>query len=124
MARAIVAGHGTFAHGMVSAVSVIAGHDDILIPFSNADLGREEIESQLKDLLVRSNIRVIFIDLQNGSVGIAARRILRTMPDLVLVTGANLPALIDFALSSSKSPKESADHAAERGRSAIDVLKG
>jgi len=120
--RAIVAGHGDFANGLVSAVQQITGRGDQLIGVSVAKLCVEDIENLLRQKMLDSNVRVIFTDLQAGSCTMAARRILRGMDDAVLVAGANLPMLLDFVFAEGKNPPEAARHAAERGRVAITAL--
>jgi PTS system N-acetylgalactosamine-specific IIA component len=118
-ARAIVAGHGDFATGLVSAVEQITGRGAQLIAVSVAKLGIEDIENLLRTRMQESNVKVIFTDLQAGSCTMASRRILRGVDDAVLIAGANLPTLLDFVFSEGKSPAEAARHAAERGKSAI-----
>jgi PTS system N-acetylgalactosamine-specific IIA component len=117
--RAIVAGHGDFANGLVSAVEQITGRGDQLIGVSVAKLCVEDIENLLRKKMIESNVRVIFTDLQAGSCTMAARRILRGMDDAVLIAGANLPMLLDFVFAEGRSAPDAARHAAERGRVAI-----
>lgn len=117
--RAIVAGHGEFAAGLVSAVEQITGRGEQLIPVAVHKLGVEDIEALLRQRMVEADVRVIFTDLQAGSCTMASRRILRGMDDAVLIAGANLPTLLDFVFSEGRTPAEAARHAAERGKSAI-----
>jgi PTS system N-acetylgalactosamine-specific IIA component len=118
--RAIVAGHGGFPDGLVAAVEQITGRGNALIPFSNSGLGREEIESGLRDLLALHQVKVIFTDLPGGSATLAARRVQHDTPGLAIVTGVGLAALMDFVFcSSGMSASEAAAHAAEKGRAAI-----
>jgi PTS system N-acetylgalactosamine-specific IIA component len=119
--RALVAGHGEFANGLVTAVQQITGRGDQLIPVSVKDLCVEDIEELLRRRMLDAGVRVIFTDLQAGSCTMAARRILRGMDDAVLVAGANLPTLLDFVFAESRTAPEAARHAAERGRAAISV---
>lgn len=119
VARAIVAGHGEFAAGLVSAVEQITGRGGQFIAVSVAKLSVEDIEKLLRTRMQESNIKVIFTDLQAGSCTMASRRILRGVDDAVLIAGTNLPTLLDFVFSEGKSPPEAARHAAERGKSAI-----
>lgn len=120
-ARAIVAGHGEFAPGLVSAVQQITGRGDQLIPVSVHHLGVEDIEELLRTRMIETGVRVIFTDLQAGSCTMASRRILRGMQDAVLVAGANLPTLLDFVFAEDRSAPEAARHAAERGKASISV---
>ena len=119
--RAIVAGHGEFAAGVVSAVVQITGREDVFITLSNRGLSAEEIERQLRERVQETDACVIFTDLPAGSATIAARRFLRDRADLVLVTGANLAALLDFVFREGASPADAARHAAEKGRAALAV---
>jgi PTS system N-acetylgalactosamine-specific IIA component len=118
-ARAIVAGHGDFAAGLVSAVEQITGRGAQLIPVSVQGLSVEDIESLLRSRMQQANVRVIFTDLQAGSCTMASRRILRGMDDAVLIAGTNLPTLLDFVFADARTPPDAARHAAERGRAAI-----
>jgi PTS system N-acetylgalactosamine-specific IIA component len=117
--RAIVAGHGDFAVGMVSAVEQITGRGAQLIPVSVQGLSVEDIERLLRTRMQDANVRVIFTDLQAGSCTMASRRILRGMDDAVLIAGTNLPTLLDFVFADARTPPDAARHAAERGRAAI-----
>ena len=120
--RAIVAGHGDFAAGLVSAVDVITGRGALLIPIAVPGLCAEDIEQLLRSRMQESGVKVIFTDLQAGSCTMAARRILRGLDDTVLVAGANLPTLLDFVFADGMSAVDAARHSAERGRSAITVV--
>lgn len=118
--RAIVAGHGALPAGLVSAVEQITGRGNALIPFSNTGLGREEIESGLRDLLALHDLKLIFTDLPGGSITLAARRVLHDTPGLVIVTGVGLAALVDFVFCNVSMPvSEAAARAVDRGRAAI-----
>lgn len=119
--RAIVAGHGDFAAGLVSAVEQITGRGSQLIPVSVAKLSVQDIEELLRRRMFETGVKVIFTDLQAGSCTMASRRILRGVDDAVLVAGANLPTLLDFVFAEGRPAPEAARHAADRGRAAIAV---
>lgn len=119
--RAVVAGHGDFAAGLVSAVEQITGRGSQLIPVSVQKLSVEDIENLLRARMIEADVHVIFTDLQAGSCTMASRRLLRGMEDAVLIAGTNLPTLLDFVFAEGLSPSEAARHAAERGRAAIVV---
>jgi PTS system N-acetylgalactosamine-specific IIA component len=120
--RAIVAGHGEFAAGLVSAVEQITGRGSQLEAIAITGLGAEDIEKLLRDTMLASGIRVVFTDLQAGSCTMAARRVLRGLTDAVVVCGTNLPLLLDFVFNDNATPSEAARHAAERGRAAIALV--
>jgi PTS system N-acetylgalactosamine-specific IIA component len=122
--RALVAGHGEFAVGIVSAVDQITGRGGVLVALSNRNLGADEIVRTLRDAIVQAGAQVIFTDLPAGSWTIAARRVQRERPELVVVTGANLPALLDFVFQTDCSSQIAARHSADKGRGALAVLGG
>lgn len=121
-ARAVVAGHADFAAGLVSAVELICGRGAALVPVQVAGLCGADIEQLLAHTLAARGVRVIFTDLQAGSCTMAARRVQRTAPDVVLVAGANLPMLLDFVLSAEPDAAAAAASAAEKGRAAVSVF--
>lgn len=123
--RAIVAGHGPLPDGLVAAVEQITGRGNALLAFSNAGLGREEIENGLRDLITLHGVSVVFTDLPGGSATLAARRVLRDTPSLTVVTGANLAVLIDFVFADPGVPvRDAAARSAEKGRAAIASFAG
>ncbi len=121
--KGIVVGHGEFSAGLVSAVGQICGLADKLVVLSNVGQTPEDIEATLRDQLARTGARVIFTDLPGGSATIAARRIVKDNPDIVLVSGVNLATLLDFVFSSADTPEEAARAAAERGKASLIVIK-
>src|SRR2546423_2562975 len=114
--RAIVAGHGDFASGLVSAVDVITGRGGQLIPVAVPGLCAEDIEKLIRARMDESGVKVIFTDLQAGSCTMAARRILRGVDDAVLIAGVNLPTLLDFVFAYQMPVPAAARRSAERGR--------
>lgn len=120
--KAVVAGHGDFASGIVSAVDQITGRGAVLHPLTNKGMSGDEILNALRDTVASIGAHVVFTDLPAGSWTIAARRLQRDRPDLVVVTGANLPALLDFVFQTEGPPGLAARHSAEKGRGAILVF--
>ena len=116
--RAIVAGHGDFAAGIVSAVEQITGKGAAFRALSNRDFGAVGLEDALRAAVTGTGARVIFTDLPAGSCTIAARRVARDVPGLIVVTGANLSVVLDWALSAGEGIG-ACEHAIERGRAAI-----
>ncbi len=119
--RAIVAGHGEFAAGMISAVQSITGRGALLRGISGAQYSGADLVDALRAAVDASAIRVVFTDLQAGSCSMASRRLLRERPDVLLIAGANLPMLLDFVMAEG-DPLDAARHAVERGKAAIAAL--
>ncbi|MDQ8166348.1 MAG: hypothetical protein P3B76_02975 [Gemmatimonadota bacterium] len=119
--RAIVAGHGSFASGLISAVEQITGKGAVFLAVSNTGLCLEDIQGTLVRALDNTGARVVFTDLPAGSCTMAVRRMIRARPGVVLVTGVNLSLLLDFAMKESADPLAAAQAALERGRAAMLV---
>ena len=108
--------------GLVSAVGQICGMADRLVVLTMMGMTPEDIEATIRDQLARTGARVIFTDLPAGSATIAARRIVKDDPGLVLVSGVNLATLLDFVFNTELSPTDAARAAAERGKASLIVV--
>lgn len=128
--RAIVAGHGDFAAGIVSAVVQITGRDDVFIALSNRGLSAQDVERTLRERVDAPSgdgagaVSVIFTDLPAGSCTMAARRLQRERPGLSVVTGVNLAALLEFVFSETTDAGAAAAESVEKGRKALAVAGG
>lgn len=99
--RAVVAGHGRFAEGLVSAVDQITGLGHLLTPVSNSGLAPAAIDAAIREALTANGAKVVFTDLPAGSCTACARRLLKGSPDVTLVTGVTLPTLLAFVMGAS-----------------------
>lgn len=120
--RAIVAGHGDFATGMISAVDQITGRGNVFASMTNRDLSMDDITKHLESLLDQTGAAVVFTDLPAGSATVAARRVQRTRQDLVVVTAISLPVLLDFVFQGDVNAADAARHAVEKGHGALAIV--
>ena len=111
--RAVVAGHGRFAEGIISAVDQITGLGHLLTPVSNSGLPPAGIDAAIRDALAQSGATVVFTDLPAGSCTATVRRINKLTPGVTLVTGVTLPTLLAFVMGAS------IEEAVARGREAL-----
>jgi PTS system N-acetylgalactosamine-specific IIA component len=118
--RALVVGHGGFATGLISAVDQITGRGWMLVGLSNTGLTPDAVQAEVVRYC-EQGIRVVFTDLPGGSATTCARRVGAQHRGMLIVAGVNLPALLDFVLSSDDS-LVSAERAAARGRETITVI--
>jgi N-acetylgalactosamine PTS system EIIA component len=118
--RAVVAAHGELAAGLVSAVVQITGRDDVFAAISNRGQSAQDVERQLREQVDAHGVSVVFTDLPAGSCTMAARRLQRERPALVVVTGVNLAALLDFVFADGDDGV-AAGVAAEKGRVALGL---
>jgi len=121
---ALVAGHGDFAAGIVSALGQITGRSDAFVTLSNRDMSAADVERAMREQVDGKSLGVIFTDLPAGSCTMAARRLQRERPAVVVVTGTNLATLLDFVFHVGVPVGEAAKHAAEKGRAALVVTGG
>lgn len=119
----VVVAHSDLASALIGAVQRITGvGDDVLLALSNEGLGPEAMRSRLAEL-VADGPAIVFTDLREGSCGMAARHVCLSGPDRVLITGVNLPMLLNFALKRDLPQGELVALLLDRGRSAIEVLQ-
>lgn len=121
-ATGLIAGHATFAAGMLSAIDQITGRGEVFVGLTNRDLSAAGVEEAMRQALDSSGATVVFTDLPAGSCTMAARRLQRERPELTLVVGANLATLLDFVFGIDGDVVSAAHHAAEKGRAALQVL--
>jgi len=120
--RAVIAGHGDFAAGMISAVQAITGKGDSFRPLSNHDLGPAELEDQIRAAITAVEARVVFTDLPAGSCTVAARRVARDLPEVVVITGTNLSVLLAWVFA--PDAPTACENAVDRGRRAMAAFPG
>lgn len=121
-AAGLIAGHATFAAGMLSAIEQITGRSDVFVGLTNRDLSAAGVEEAMRAALLSSGATVVFTDLPAGSCTMAARRLQRERPELTLVVGTNLATLLDFVFGIDGDVGDAARHAAEKGKAALQVL--
>jgi len=120
--RAVVAGHGDFPEGMISAVEQISGRGAVFLALSNRGLSGQDIETRLRNVAEETGVRVFFTDLPAGSATLAIRRMMRDEPGMILVTGANLATLLEFVFQSDADSVSAAQLSADKGRASISAL--
>ena len=119
--RGVVIAHGNMASGLIDAVAYIAGPQvhDFLTPVSNRGLGPDALAQEIRRF-AGEQPTIIFTDLQSGSCGFAARRCLQDAGNLVVVSGVNLPILLEFVMRRQLPLEQLVPFLLDRGRSAIN----
>ena len=116
--RGIVVAHGSLAQALVEEAERITGQRGVLHPVSNTGGDRAEIERRVAEA-VGAGPAVIFVDMPCGSCFLAAMQMEHARPDVRVVTGTNLPMLLDFLSHQAMEPVEGAARAASKGHDAI-----
>ena len=118
-ARGIVVAHGGLAEGLVGAVRQIAGAGpSALVGVPNRGLGREDLCARMLEALSGPR-NLVFTDLPSGSCHLAALIVTRERPDVPVITGVNLPMLLDFVFNRRLGFDELVPRLAEKGQVAI-----
>jgi fructoselysine/glucoselysine PTS system EIIA component len=117
--RGILLTHGAMADGIVDAVRRITGvGEDALEPLSNRGVSPEMLAEDIRARL-GSSPTILFTDLQSGSCGFAAHRVSRDHEDMVVISGVNLPMLLEFVMNRQLPLQELVPRLLARGRAAI-----
>lgn len=116
--RGVVVCHGDLAAAMVHATEEITGIRGVLVPVSNVDCSRDDLEGRVK-AAVGGEPTVVFVDLPGGSCFFAAMRGLAKLPNARVVAGVNLTMLVDFVFHRGASLDDAAGRARSVGSRAI-----
>ena len=117
--RGIVVGHGNIPEGLLDAVRRIAGdQSEGLTAISNSGLSVEDLKIKL-DAVSGSDPTIMFTDLLVGSCGMAAAYSCRNTTERIVVSGVNLPMLLEFIFHRDLPLNELAERVADTGREAI-----
>ena len=119
--RGIVLAHGDMANGLIDAVRHIAGvTGECLVPVSNRGKGPEALADEIIRL-TGDQPTIMFTDLQSGSCGFAARRALQNSPNLVIISGVNLPILLEFVMRRQMPLEQLVPFLLNKGRAAVSA---
>ena len=118
--RGVVVAHGSLAQGLVSSVLAISGVDgEALVPLTNEGCGPEALQERVMAALGDEGPAIVFTDMGSGSCAFTARRIGLQRPGTGIVTGVNLPVLLDFVFHREMPLPELVERLVEKGRGGI-----
>lgn len=120
--KGVVVAHGSMAHGLVDAVRRIAGGAaDALTPLSNEGMSPVDLKEALERLAGEGQA-IVFADLLTGSCGMAALVSTRECDGRMVVSGVNLPLLLDFVFHRDLPLDELVPRLVAKGRDGIRSL--
>ena len=99
----ILTGHGHFANGLKSALDMVAGDQEAftIVPFegSAAATYGDDLRAAITAMRAETDGVLVFVDLLGGTPFNQAMMISADVDDVQVVTGANLPMLIELMLT-------------------------
>jgi mannose/fructose/sorbose-specific phosphotransferase system IIA component len=126
MLRGIIIGHGDFAKAMLKTAEQIVGEQSEVAVISNQGLSCDSIVDTINRAIGRDDVdrTIIFLDLPGGSCTISCYGLLREKKDLHIISGINLPMLIEFFMLRDKySADELVTILIEKGKANIIQLR-
>jgi mannose/fructose-specific phosphotransferase system component IIA len=118
--RGVIVCHAALAAALIEAVHTITGLGDALVPVSNEGCDRNLLRDRIAEAL-GPDPAVVFVDLPTGSCMMAALSELREAHEASIVTGVNLPMLLEFVFHRDGTAEAAAGLARAAGTEAIRV---
>lgn len=124
MVGVVLTGHGQFSTGLASAIDMVAGDqpDFEVVPFEGSQAASygEDLRQAIEGLSAKCDGVLVFVDLLGGTPFNQAMMIAQDVQDLEIVTGTNLPMLIELLfLRNGASLAELAEQAVSVGTAGI-----
>ena len=117
--RGILLSHGKMAEGMVDAVHRIVGVDgDVLVALSNEGQNPQGLADSV-DAVLGNSPAVIFTDLCTGSCAVTAQITCRGRGRRVVVSGMNLPMLLEFVFHRMLALEDLVPRLLEKGKESV-----
>lgn len=126
MLSAIIVTHAGLAESLRAAAARIAGDTAGIEVVSNEGLGAEPLTAEIRTALGRmpDQDTIVFTDMGGGSCATAVQMLLREYPRVRLLTGVNLPMLVDFVLRRAELDLDAmVARLLQRGQISIQELK-
>lgn len=121
-ARGVVVAHDGVAGALVRAVERISGVRGALVGVSNEACAPEELRSRVSEAVGTGDApALIFVDMASGSCAFAGRQVARGRRGVALVTGVNLPMLLDFVFHREMELASLAERVVAKGRAAAQI---
>jgi PTS system mannose-specific IIA component len=122
----IVVTHGNLGEELLKTVRLIVGEIHDCYALSGSDLGDEKVIESIHDILKAHHAgrAVIFVDYFGGSCGASCVRATRYLDDVKVISGVNLPMLLDFVTKQGiMGLDEIVDHLIHRGQESVRVIE-
>jgi PTS system mannose-specific IIA component len=123
----IIITHGNLAEELLATVRMIVGDTHDCYAISGSDLCDGDVARRINELIGeegRKRRAVVFVDYFGGSCSAATVRATHSHPDVRVISGVNLPILLDFVnKQDTYDLEEIVRHLLHRGRESIRIIK-
>jgi PTS system mannose-specific IIB component len=124
--RALIVTHGRLGESLIESAAGIAGTVAGVQALSNERLSPDEMQRRITAWLAEepnAALSVIFVDLAGGSCCSASLRVARGRPATAVVSGVNLPMLLEFLQYREALPvAELLERLESRGRRSVALM--
>ncbi len=119
--RATIVTHGALGAEFLKTAQAILGPQQDCAFVTNAGKSIDQLMAELEEHLRGDDgPQVLFVDLMGGSCGHVCALVQRRFPRILLVTGVNLPMLLEFLHHRGRVPlPELKERLLDRGREGI-----
>ncbi|MDM7914904.1 MAG: PTS sugar transporter subunit IIA [Candidatus Eisenbacteria bacterium] len=121
----ILVTHGSLGEELRRTAEAILGPQEQLEVISNFGASLDGIVDRVREILKgrAASAVFLFVDLLGGSCGHACREILRAHDDTTILSGINLPMLLDFLHNRDRYPMaELRERLVQKGRDGIQCI--
>jgi len=120
MLPVIIVTHGDLASSLIKTSRIIVGKQEevFAVELKEGD-SIEELGKRMREFLNVNEEAIILTDLFGASPTNASAALLREHPNVEIVTGVNLPMLLDLLMDRSASCRDIAKRIKERGKESI-----
>ncbi len=121
----IIISHGDLAGALLKTAKGIIGRVEGCFMLSGSELSSDVLVGRIREILDRHEGRnaVLFVDYFGGSMCINSVRAMEGRKGVKIVSGINLPVLLDFMTKREAMEfEEMVDHLIVRGRESIRVI--
>jgi len=122
----IIVTHGQLGEELLRTVGLIVGRGEECYAISGTDTSDDVVIDSIRRILGRPGAEraVVFVDYFGGSCGALCVRATRGIEGVRILSGVNLPILLDFATKQGKMKlDELVDHLIKRGRESVKVIE-
>ncbi len=125
MIRALIVAHGDLARALLDTLASLAGPQEGLRALSNRECSQPELVERIREAAADMGPGPLFIfaDLQGGSCSQAARRVVEGRPEWRVITGVNVPMLVNFVQNRDRmEPAQVLELLVDRARAGVQVF--